>query len=456
MPLVPAVSESEQSTLLWEREENGEALKTAAPPVPRGDSRMRSLLGTTLHVYEIQSLLGHGGMGWVFLARHSDLHRSCAVKLLSPELAAEDVEFVERFQNEGRAAAALVHPNIVTTHAIGRTGEWDYLEMEFVRGRSLQQRISEGALAPLHALSVASQVAAGLAAAHQEGIIHRDLKPDNILLTHRGVPKISDFGLAKRIAQRGDRRLAGTPHFMAPELFHGEEPTPASDVYALGVCLYLMLTRKYPFTRPKLSELMLAVCNDPLPHIRADHPHIPLEVAECVYAMLARTPQNRPRDGIEAHQLLQAILGHARDIESLLHEALDAMPTISWCRENGGGAADDPGAAPRYVARVELNDDRTQRVYIETTSHAGPDRLLCIYSVCGRATEGLYAEALRLNSTIVHGALAIRELEGMPCFVMLNNYPRSTVDAEEIRRSVLDAALHADALERRLSDRDEH
>jgi serine/threonine-protein kinase len=434
-----------QPTFLWREPAAADLDETRSGELGNDEDRLLALIGTDLHIYHLESLLGRGGMGWVFLARHRDLHRSCAVKILAPRLAQQDPDYVARFQNEGRAAAALVHPNIVTTHAIGTCGDLHFLEMEFVRGRSLQNRIAQGPLSPLLATSLAAQIAAGLAAAHQEGIVHRDLKPDNILLTHEGIPKITDFGLAKRLASDDGTRytLAGTPHFMAPELFLGQEPTPASDVYALGVCLYRMLTGHYPFTRPKLTDLIAAVTNDPLPHLRLEHPHIPLEIAESVFAMLARSPANRPRDGIEAAQLLQAVLGGARDIETLLHEALDDLPTVAW-RADG----------PQYVATVELADDRRQRVFIEATN--GEDRLLTIYSVCGPVNPQYYAEALRLNASIIHGALAIREIEGTPHYVMVNNYPRATVDAEEIRQSVLDAALNADALERRLTGGDQH
>ncbi len=434
-----------QPTRLWPGPAVSELEETHVGGLGGDEDRLLSLIGSDLHIYHIESLLGRGGMGWVFLARHRDLHCSCAVKILAPRLAQQDPDYVARFENEGRAAAALVHPNIITTHAIGTCGDLHFLEMEFVRGWSLQNRIAQGPLSPLLATSIAAQVASGLAAAHQEGILHRDLKPDNILMTHEGIPKITDFGLAKRLASDDGARntLAGTPHFMAPELFLGQEPTPTSDVYALGVCLYRMLTGHYPFTRPKLTDLIAAVTNDPLPHLRLEHPHIPLEIAESVFAMLARSPANRPRDGIEAAQLLQAVLGGARDLETLLHEALDDLPTIAW-RADG----------TRYVASVELADDRRQHVYIEATN--GGERLLTIYSVCGPANAEYCGEALRLNASIVHGALAIREIEGTPHFVMLNNYPRATVDAEEIRQSVLDAALHADALERRLTGGDRH
>lgn len=448
MPLVSKERvDTLQPTFLWRASLSTDLAGAAQIEAGEDEHRLQSLAGTDLHIYHIDSLLGRGGMGWVFLAQHRDLQRLCAVKILAPRLAAKDPDFLARFQNEGRAAAALVHPNIITTHAIGTADDLHFLEMEFVRGRSLQQRINEGPLQPLQALSIAAQIAAGLAAAHADGILHRDLKPDNVLMTHNGIPKISDFGLAKRIAGGADRdqSLAGTPHYMAPELFLGHPPTPASDVYALGVCLYQMLTGRFPFTRPKLADLVHAVTNDPLPHLRIEHPHIPLDVAECVFAMLSRSPSNRPRDGIEAAQLLHAVLGHARDIDALLHEALDDLPSIRWQRDDR-----------RHEALVPLAGDRRQRVFVETLDSADGDRLLSIYSLCGPADGDHCLDALRLNSQIMHGALAIRDLDGEPHFVLVNNYPRATVDAEEIRESILECALHADAFEHRLTGRDVH
>src|SRR5690606_29556437 len=158
---------------------------------------------------------------------------------------------------------------IVTTHAIGEADGHHFLEMEFVRGRSLQQRLEQGPLTPLKATSIIVQVAEGLAAAHQAGILHRDLKPDNILLADRGIPKIGDFGLAKRLIPDAQARLpdtlAGTPQFMAPELFQGEPASTASDVYSLGICYFLLLTGRLPFARRNLNELIGAAIHDPFP-----------------------------------------------------------------------------------------------------------------------------------------------------------------------------------------------
>ena len=159
------------------------------------------IAGTDLHVYQCQSLIGRGGMGMVYLATHRDLGRQCALKILLPRLAERDPEYVERFLHEGRAVATLDHPNIVTAHAIGEERGYRFLEMELITGRALNHIVrDDGPLSPMHATSLISQIASGLGTAHAKGIIHQDLKLENILLTSSGIPKIADFGLAKRIS----------------------------------------------------------------------------------------------------------------------------------------------------------------------------------------------------------------------------------------------------------------
>jgi len=413
-------------------------------------TELEQLLGSELHIYQLNSMLGSGGMGSVFLAHHQELDRHCALKLLSPQLSAKHSDYVDRFFQEGKAAAALNHPNIVTTHAIGEARGYHFLEMEYVRGRSLQYLIQhEGRLLPDRAVALCTQVAVGLASAHRTDIVHRDLKPDNIMITHEGVPKIADFGLAKRILSQDEAQseegLMGTPNFMAPELFAGSSATPSSDVYALGVCLYLTLTGKYPFVGSTINELMTTVTTQPLPNIREIQEDIPLELAECISLLLAKSPQNRPQDGIEAAQLLHATIGDSRDIESLLSEAFRDEQGISWTRENSS-----------YRLHHNLPDGRSQTVFLETSDHSVPEKLLLIYSTCCPAKESFYEEVLRLNSEVPHGGIAIREIDGKSMFVMIDTFPRSTVGAEEIRRSVLEVAFQADTIEKRLTGLDKH
>lgn len=408
------------------------------------------LIGSELDVYEIHSLIGKGAMGRVYLARHRQLHRLCALKILAVEKLKDELDFVSRFRNEGRAAAALSHPNIVTIHAIGEAEGVHFLEMEFVAGASLQQYIHHGGrMEPIRATALMARIAEGLAAAHREGVIHRDLKPDNVLLTPQHQPKIADFGLAHRIdmetEQRNSERLYGTPRFMAPELFRGGAATPAADVFSLGVMYFFTLTGRFPFDHESLMKVIHAVQNDPLPNARQWCPELPLEMAECLNLLCEKSPENRPHDAVAAALLLNSVLGESRDLESLIREACHDWKAVTIS-----------GEGTRFRLELKLGNGRKQNVFIELTRHgkSGSDRLLQIYSVCCAANAEHYEYVLRLNAEILHGGLAIKEFNGMPQFIMVDTYPWSTVDPEEIRRSVMSVATRADGLEQRLSGRD--
>ena len=386
-------------------------------------------------------------MGVVYLARNTSLQRLCALKLLSPRRIQTDIDYVARFENEGRAAAALVHANIVTTHAIGHADDYHFLEMEYVAGNALQHEIDTlGAIGPIRSTAMAVGIASGLAMAHRLGIIHRDLKPDNVLVTPGGIPKIVDFGLAKRVvgADVDGQALAGTPYFMAPELFEGQPATPATDVYALGVCYYLMLTGRYPFEGDSVNSLMQTILTAKYTSVRRINDAIPLDIAECVSLMLNREPDRRPRDGEAASQLLRAVLGSAQDLDNLIYDAFNGLPNIRWKRDGHD----------RFLVCLTLRGDRTQTVYIENSEHSPGDRLLMIYSLCCPASPNFYEEALRLNAVVHHGGISIRDIDGQPHFVMVDTYPRGTVSGEEIRRSVIELGSRADFVEERLTGKD--
>lgn len=411
-----------------------------ADPDPVTEVELDEVLldGQHVDIYECQGLLGRGGMGVVYLALNTRLNRQCALKVLSPRRVSRSIDYIERFESEGRAAAALVHPNIVTTHAIGRTDGHHYLEMEYVPGQSLQDEIdSRGAIGPIRSTQMVCGIAEGLALAHRIGIVHRDLKPDNVLVTPAGYPKIVDFGLAKQIhTGPTPARLAGTPHYMAPELLQGDPATPASDVFALGVCFYQMLTGGFPFDGESINSLMSSIMAGEYLSPRNLNPDIPLEVAECVTLMLSRTPETRPQDGTIAAQLLQAVLGATRDLDTLAYEAFHAVPNIKWKRERKS-----------VCVQLQLKSGRGQKVYIENSEHRAGDRLLNIYSLCCRADPAFYEEALRLNAVVLHGGLSIRNVDGEPWFVMVDTYPRATVSGEEVRRSVMEVGSRADEIE---------
>ena len=404
------------------------------------------LEGQQLHIYDCNRILGRGSMGVVYLAYNTALRRYCALKVLCPQRISMDVDYIERFETEASAAAALVHPNVVTTHAIGVFDDRHYLEMEYVAGCTLQREVDDrGALGPLRATQAVAGIASGLATAHRLGIIHRDLKPDNILITPSGSPKIVDFGLAKRVQslETGPAQLAGTPNFMAPELFKGEPALPSSDVFALGVCYYLVLTGRLPFESDSLHGLMNKVMAGDYRPVRDVNTDVPLDMAECAAMLLSGSPLNRPTDGAEAFQLLHAVLGEARDLDTLVQQAFEAVPLAIYQPRDRG-----------FEIRLQLADGRGQSVFLENSEHPAGERLLLIYSICCPASSEFYEPALRLNAQMLHGGLSIRDIDGVPCFVMVDTYPRGTVEGDAIRRSVVEVGIQADNIERLLTGTD--
>ncbi|HEX6791966.1 MAG TPA: protein kinase, partial [Candidatus Krumholzibacteria bacterium] len=228
---------------------------------------------TRLGPYQILDSLGSGGMGEVYRARDARLGRDVAIKVLPASVAA-DPERVRRFEVEARAASALNHPNILTIHDIGTENGVTYLVTELLRGRSLRDLIT-GPLAPATVSSIATQAARGLAAAHHAGIVHRDLKPENLFVTHDGVCKILDFGLARidvaaapgsgsgvATAATLAGTVLGTAGYMAPEQVRGHATDARSDIFSLGVVIQEMLTGRSPFLRESVVESLNAILKE--------------------------------------------------------------------------------------------------------------------------------------------------------------------------------------------------
>lgn len=408
------------------------------------------LVGKDLGVYRIESVLGRGGMGHVFVASHLQLGRRCALKILSPKTCARDFEYVERFQHEGRAAALLNHPNVTIIHAIGEDAGLHYLEMEMLTGGTLQQLVNRlGRVPPARAAELMIQACAGMSAAHEMAMIHRDLKPDNILLSDDQHPKIADFGLAKRVASDdGGTALAGTPNYMAPELFDGEPPSLASDVYALGATFFTLLSGHVPYAAESLPKLMELAKKAPVPDLEPYGIHSPV-IEECLEQMLAKHPGDRCPTASEAVQLFANVMDQVRDLSEMTAQAFRGRPQI----------AVELATRDRQELVVGLPGGRKQRVVLEHWDGSGSnsgEHLLLIYSVCCNAEPDYYEKALRLNSQMSHGGVAIREMDGRSMFCVVDTYPWATVDAKEILLSTIEVAKHADAVEHELTGHDVH
>jgi hypothetical protein len=247
--------------------------------------------------YELEELVGSGGMSSVFRARDQQLGRRIAIKILH-ERYGEDPEYIERFRREARAVARLSHPNIVTVIDRGEDGGRQYIVFEHVEGENLKELVGRTGRLPLRrALELALPVADGLAFAHQQGLVHRDVKPQNVLLSQEGEVKVTDFGIARSldvehgVTQTGT--VLGTGEYLAPEQASGEPVSPATDVYSLGVVLWELLTGDTPFTGENLVAVALRHINEPLPSLRDERPDVPPRLAAAVERALAKDPARR-------------------------------------------------------------------------------------------------------------------------------------------------------------------
>src|SRR5271166_2074007 len=248
--------------------------------------------------YRVEALLGRGGMGVVYRAWHLRLNRAVALKMMLAGPCARPEE-LERFLRESQAVAGLGHPNIVQVYDMGDVEGRPYFTMELVEGGNLADQI-RGVPQPAHQAAVrVATLAEAIHAAHQSGILHRDLKPGNILLTEDGTPKVTDFGLARRLQGEGGLTLSGvpmgTPSYMAPEQARGDNGAvgPATDVYALGAILYELLTGRPPFrAESATATLQQVVADEPVPPARLN-PRVPRDLQTICLKCLSKEPHKR-------------------------------------------------------------------------------------------------------------------------------------------------------------------
>mgnify|MGYP005838929603 CR=1 FL=1 len=268
--------------------------------------------------YQLVEYLDQGAMACVYRGVHVHVGSSVAVKILKRDFQ-QDSRFLERFQAEARAAGALNHPNILSIITVGNTpGGISYLISEFVQGVTLNKIIQqEGKLSLQRAMNIARQVLTALDEAHAHGIIHRDIKPENIMITQlrsrEEFVKLLDFGIARQVYQQTPRltipgELFGTPEFMAPEVIRGQDASVASDLYAVGVVIYEMLTGQTPFTGTGIFDVLKHhIENSPVP-LSQHNPEIPQALDQLILRALSKDPQQRPSSAIDFKFMLESAL----------------------------------------------------------------------------------------------------------------------------------------------------
>jgi eukaryotic-like serine/threonine-protein kinase len=245
--------------------------------------------------YELEELVGVGGMSNVYRAHDRLLERMVALKLLHDRYTTDD-EYVERFKREARSAARLSHPAIVTVIDRGEQDGHQFIVFEHIPGETLKQRIErEGPLPVDVALDLALQIGRALSFAHERGLIHRDVKPQNVLLNGDGRAKVTDFGIARSVDVDATTTgyVVGTSHYIAPEQAKGERADAQSDVYGLGAVLYELLTGEVPFPGDNFVTVAMRHVNDPLPSLVEKRPELPLRLVAAVERALEKAPRKR-------------------------------------------------------------------------------------------------------------------------------------------------------------------
>lgn len=291
--------------------------------VAQKDKYFDSLIGKEINEsYRLESKLGVGAMGAVFKAINIKTTQLQAIKVISPELAADE-KFIKRFEREGELGKLLNHPNIVRVKEFGKAGDLFFIAMEFIAGETLKSYLANtGALAPDRCLQFLTQLCNALDFAHQHKVLHRDLKPENILVARNSegeeILKLADFGIAKRtdLSKTKDQMLTvegeifGTPHYMSPEQVLAQKLTPTTDVYSVGVMLYQMLSGKLPLEHPKAQQLLVMKVSQNIEPISKKHPFVSPLFDPIIGKVLSRAPSERYQTAGELLIAVSEVVGN--------------------------------------------------------------------------------------------------------------------------------------------------
>lgn len=324
--------------------------------------------------YRLIKRIGSGGMSIVYQAQDMSLGRLVAIKMLHESLTGDE-GFLRRFQREAHAAANLSHPNIVTVHDIGQDGYKHYIVMEYVDGRTLKQIIrdykKQGQTMPIsRALQLVVQICSGIGYAHRSNLVHCDVKPQNILVTRDDRVKVADFGIAQALSEATHHdqpsRVWGTPQYFSPEQAQGHPTTPASDVYAIGVVLYEMLTGELPFQADSHTALALKHIQEHPPLASDLNPAVPPQLDQIINKVLAKEPAGRYRTAGQLGRILSAYRERSLADTSAMSlppaetaVPVSELPTQIFTRPEP--AHDTPARPMQPIRQTAVNQPREER-----------------------------------------------------------------------------------------------
>ena len=324
--------------LVKSHEKSGDFLESSAfavAPELLTDDRASASVGELIGHYRIESLIGVGGMGEVYLARDERLGRKVALKLLPDSLTTDETQ-LNRFKNEARSASALNHPNILTVYEIGAEGNRQFIATEFIEGVTLRASLASGRMNPKAALEIAVQVASALAAAHETGVVHRDIKPENIMLRPDGYVKVLDFGIAKLTEQRPaldhyevgttavlETRpglVLGTGQYMSPEQARGQNVDARSDIWSMAVVVYEMVSGSPPFRGETPSDCIASILTTEPPSLSSVSADVPIKLESILQKALRKNSDER-------YQTIEEMLADLRNLKDE-PEAEGSLPQI--------------------------------------------------------------------------------------------------------------------------------
>ena len=304
--------------------------------------------------YELVAQQGSGGMSVIYKALDRMLGRMVAIKILRPNLT-KDPAFLDKFQQEARSVAMMSHPNIVTVHDVGSDGATHYIVMEMIEGNDLKKLIKARGGLPLDkALEYGIQICAGLGFAHRSQLVHADVKPQNILINREGVLKVTDFGIAQAytdtMTQTRSDVVWGSPHYFAPEQARGESPTPAADVYSIGIVLFEMFTGRLPYVGSSQRELALAHIQGDIPRIKDFNDELPDDLNNVIVKVMSKRPNDRYKHADQLGHILQEIRERSRQSALQTSAGRMAPPTLVGGQPVRRSPPSNPPPAPAYSA----------------------------------------------------------------------------------------------------------
>ena len=372
------------------------------------------LQGEPLRGYRLVEQIGEGAFGVVYRATQPHIGREVAIKAVPPELA-NHPDFVRRFEREAQTVARLEHPHIVPLYDYWREPDAAYLVMRFLRGGSLEELVKAGPLEPNRAASILDQVAAALSAAHRQGVVHRDVKPGNVLLDEEGNAYLTDFGVALDAGspeKASGTMLRGTPAYLSPEQVRLDPASPQTDVYALGIVAYEIITGVHPFPETSLQELLDRPLREAIPSVQEIRPELPTAIDRVIARATAKDAKERFSDALELAAAFRAAIEGAASVSEPVGEIRNPYKGLrAFLEADAGDFFGREALTQRLLRRLEDDGDVSRFLAVVGPSGSGKSSVVRAGLVPALRRGALEGSERWYVIDLIPGSHPLRELE---------------------------------------------